>query len=54
MIYQQAMYDYQASRCKYFPLDDVRISPSAKICSRLAREKNARMPVFIDVSAFDR
>jgi hypothetical protein len=48
------MYDYQASECKYFPLDDVRISLKGKTGLSRSKRENAGMPVFIGYFAFAR
>ncbi|MGE3435223.1 MAG: hypothetical protein AB7O81_06165 [Blastocatellales bacterium] len=47
------MYDYQAGACKYFPVDDVRISPDVKSGLLDAKRKTAEKPVVIGDFAFN-
>jgi hypothetical protein len=46
------MYDYQAGKCKYFPLDDVRISQMMKFNVLAMNRGNAVVVDFIEFLRF--
>jgi hypothetical protein len=46
------MYGYQAGKCKYFPLDDVRISQMMKLSLMAMRRGNPVVTDFIEFLRF--